>query len=101
MLANGVQRVNIGARAQQAIGRLPLVTQANPFDRRRHQRRRSARQQDQQNVVSTGVRGDFERAPARPFAPRRRNRMTAVDMFQTIWSWVFGLWSLLLGLGPL
>ena len=70
MLAHGVERVDVGARAKEPVGRRPLVVERDAIGRNGHQRRRASREQDEQPF--TVARG--RRQVRAPGVPRARSR---------------------------
>ena len=82
VLAHRVERMDVGAGAEQGVGRSSLVVERQAFGGRRHQRRGAARQQHKQLFIGAGGPGNRERPVPRVFAGRRRHRMAAHDAFE-------------------
>ena len=77
MLAHGIQRVNVGASAEQDLCRPPFVVERHVVRRHGHQRRRAAREQHQQDLVDGQCSSHRERAPSGALAVGGRQRMSA------------------------
>ena len=83
VLADGIERVDVGAGAQQPRRRLPFVIERTPAAGHGHQRRRAARQQHEQSIARRDRCRASVRAPARPaLAARPGLRMFAGDRLE-------------------
>ena len=82
VLPHGVEGVNISAGAKQAVGGRALVVERDAGRGNGHQRRRAAREEDDQCLVGLKRRGERERPPTGLLAAGCRHRMPASNRLE-------------------
>ena len=82
VLADGIERVDVRASPQQLIRRQPLVVERHAVRGHGDQRRRAARNQDEQRLVGPNGIRERQRPASGVFARRRRQRMAADHGFE-------------------